>query len=163
MNANRGALTLAVIALLVLIAARPAQAQTETVLYSFTGGTDGGVPRTASPLTVLATSMGRPSRRRGFRTLELYLSFRRTAAEAGTRPCSTASVLPNCTDGAYPNFSYVIFDSAGNLYGTTALAATKGYGVVFELSPVGGKWTETVLYSFAGGADGADPVNGHDL
>jgi len=38
------ALTLAVLSALLLIAARPAQTQTEKVLYNFTGGTDGGNP-----------------------------------------------------------------------------------------------------------------------
>jgi uncharacterized repeat protein (TIGR03803 family) len=37
----RGALTLAMLLALLLIAARPAPAQTETVLYSFTGGSNG--------------------------------------------------------------------------------------------------------------------------
>jgi uncharacterized repeat protein (TIGR03803 family) len=63
-------------------------------------------------------------------------------------------------DGARPFYSDVIFDSAGNLYGTTYLGGANEYGVVFELSPVGGSWAETVLYRFGGGADGANPVNG---
>ena len=40
----RCALILAVLSALLLIAARPAQAQTEKVLYTFTGGVDGGQP-----------------------------------------------------------------------------------------------------------------------
>jgi uncharacterized repeat protein (TIGR03803 family) len=54
----------------------------------------------------------------------------------------------------------VIFDSAGNLYGTTGLGGAYGSGVVFELSPAGASWTETVLYSFCSApncADGAYP------
>jgi uncharacterized repeat protein (TIGR03803 family) len=43
--ASRGAVTLAVLSVLLLIAALPAQAQTETVLYNFTGGGDGGNPQ----------------------------------------------------------------------------------------------------------------------
>jgi uncharacterized repeat protein (TIGR03803 family) len=68
--------------------------------------------------------------------------------------------LANCTDGANPAYTYVIFDSAGNLYGTTKTGGAYGYGVVFELSSNAGIWTETVLYSFTGGADGSFPVNG---
>jgi len=49
-----------------------------------------------------------------------------------------------------------MFDSVGNLYGTASGGGTYGYGVVFELSPVGTSWTETVLHSF----DGANPVSG---
>jgi uncharacterized repeat protein (TIGR03803 family) len=64
-------------------------------------------------------------------------------------------------DGAYPAYSPVIFDSAGNLYGTTEWGGAYGYGVVFELSPArGGNWTETVLHSFASAPDGANPLDG---
>jgi uncharacterized repeat protein (TIGR03803 family) len=59
-------------------------------------------------------------------------------------------------DGAYADGN-VIFDSMGNLYGTAADGGANGDGVMFELSPAGTSWTETVLYSFAGGADGASP------
>ena len=63
-------------------------------------------------------------------------------------------------DGANPYMSYVLFDSVGNLYGTTYEAGSYGYGVVFELSLTGTIWTEAVLYSFAGGTDDANPLNG---
>jgi uncharacterized repeat protein (TIGR03803 family) len=56
-------------------------------------------------------------------------------------------------DGANPESS-LIFDAAGNLYGTTFSGGTSGNGTVFKLTPKG---VETVLYSFAGGADGANP------
>lgn len=62
----------------------------------------------------------------------------------------------------------LIFDSAGNLYGTTGgggetgvVPCGYGCGTVFEFSPAGGGgWTESVLYSFTGGSDGAYPVAG---
>jgi len=68
----------------------------------------------------------------------------------------------NGSDGNYP-YASLISDTQGNLYGTTSMGGAYGYGAVFELSPVGGTWTETVLYSFCsqGGSnctDGADPV-----
>ncbi len=57
----------------------------------------------------------------------------------------------------------LIFDEAGiNLYGTTENGGTYGYGSVFELSPPttpGGPWTETDLYDFSGGTDGASPYS----
>jgi uncharacterized repeat protein (TIGR03803 family) len=67
-------------------------------------------------------------------------------------------------DGVAP-FAGLIADKAGNLYGTTADggagACQGGCGSVFELSPAsGGRWTETVLYRFTDGSDGAVPETG---
>ncbi|MGO4885857.1 MAG: choice-of-anchor tandem repeat GloVer-containing protein [Bryobacteraceae bacterium] len=45
----------------------------------------------------------------------------------------------------------MVRDRGGNFYGTTAGGGAWGPGTVFKLSPAG---TETVLYSFTGGADG---------
>jgi uncharacterized repeat protein (TIGR03803 family) len=73
------------------------------------------------------------------------------------------TVLYNFTggsDGGNPYTSNVVLDSAGNLYGTTGGGGEYGAGVVFELNPSGGSWTETVLYSFTGGADGGGPASG---
>jgi uncharacterized repeat protein (TIGR03803 family) len=69
-----------------------------------------------------------------------------------------------CSDG-YDLQGGVIFDSAGNLYGTTAQGGQCTSfgcgGVVFKLSPVSGNWPEDLLYSFctlSDCADGADPM-----
>ncbi len=59
-------------------------------------------------------------------------------------------------DGGNPQ-SNVLFDSAGNLYGTTYQGGASGSGVAFELTPSEGGWTESVLHAFAGGTDGAFP------
>src|SRR5208337_984956 len=154
--AIRAAMALAVISVLLPIAARPAQAQTETVLYNFAGNPDGAFP--ASNLTsdgagnfygtTYGGGLGRgtvfelsPNGGGGWNETVLY-SF-----------CSA----PNCADGSHPMYADVILDSAGNLYGTTEAGGAYGWGVVFELTPVGITWTETVLYSFANDGDGANP------
>src|ERR1700685_343568 len=66
-------------------------------------------------------------------------------------------------DGANPSISLVT-DSAGNLFGTTSDGGTGacdgGCGTVFELTPSGGQWTKSVIYSFQGGADGVVPAAG---
>jgi len=81
-------------------------------------------------------------------------------------PKGTETVLYNFAggtdDGENPNGS-LIFDSAGNLYGTTLHGGidnpycVAACGTVFELTPSG---TETVLYRFKGGPDGGNPIAG---
>jgi len=62
----------------------------------------------------------------------------------------------NNKDGGLPASS-LIFDTAGNLYGTTQIGGAHGFGTVFKLAPgAHGKWTETVLHSF-NGKDGSGP------
>ena len=63
------------------------------------------------------------------------------------------------SDGLDP-IAGVIFDNMGNLYSTTQLGGSCGYGTVFQLVPADGGWTESVLYSFAGGSDGGFPAAG---
>jgi uncharacterized repeat protein (TIGR03803 family) len=50
-------------------------------------------------------------------------------------------------------------DSSGNLFGTTLSGGAHGLGAVYRLSPAsGGRWKETIIYSFKGGpGDGASP------
>ena len=127
---------------------------TETVLYSFHGISDGWAPG-----QVIFDSAG-----------NLY----GTTAFGGTGDCGgdgcgtvfkltpsgsgwTKTVLYNFTTastGLFPS-SGLIFDAAGNLYGTTA-GGSNDHGVVFELSPSSPYWTETVLYAFQGN-DGSGP------
>lgn len=57
--------------------------------------------------------------------------------------CSAA----NCTDGGAPH-GKLVFDKAGNLYGTTAGGGAYQGGTAFELQSSNGNWTESVLYSF---------------
>jgi uncharacterized repeat protein (TIGR03803 family) len=59
----------------------------------------------------------------------------------------------------FNSFYGVIFDTAGNLYGTTVAGGANDEGTVFELIPNGGVWTEQTLYSFCPRikcADGSD-------
>ena len=63
------------------------------------------------------------------------------------------------TDGNSP-ISNLVFDVAGNLYGTTSEGGL-GSGTIFKLSSVGaGKWMETVVHAFEGPPDGGFPYNG---
>ena len=152
----RSALTLAVLSALLLIAARPAHAQTETVLYNFTGGSDGGGPQSRLTFDRAGNLYGTTyaGGRLGYGTV-----FELSPNGSGGWKETVLYSFTGGADGRLP-WSYVMFDRKGNLYGTTEAGGTSAYGTVFELSPVGTSWTETVLYSFAGGAGGALPENG---
>src|SRR5580658_978214 len=81
------------------------------------------------------------------------------AMSLGTAAWGSEKVIFDFTEknnaGTDPETS-VIADGAGNLYGTTFFASGKYKGVVYKLTPnSNGSWTESVLYTFDGGADGA--------
>jgi len=61
-------------------------------------------------------------------------------------------------DGALP-YGGLIFDRAGDLYGTTYYAGVYDVGTVYKLTHANGSWRETVLYSFKGGTDGSSPIS----
>jgi len=55
-------------------------------------------------------------------------------------------------------FGGVIVDRAGNVYGMAEGGGNGGYGAVYKLSPSGGGYTVSTIYSFQGGNDGAAPL-----
>ncbi|MHB8215670.1 MAG: choice-of-anchor tandem repeat GloVer-containing protein [Candidatus Sulfotelmatobacter sp.] len=148
----------------------PSGTWTETILYNF-GGPDGAQPAAG----LVADSAG---------------NFYGTTAYGGNGPCTAVAVVIGCgvvfelsppsvpggnwTESVLYNFQFgsdsggsqapLIFDSAGNLYGT---ASGEGFdsaftdsGSVFELSPpsvVGGSWKETTLTSFPAFNIGQNP------
>lgn len=124
---------------------------TESVLHNF-GGADGIMPRNG----VILDNAGR-----------LYgttyaggpnndgLVFQLTQSGSGW----TENILysfANGNDGGYPSAG-LIFDQLGNLYGAADDGAAGG-GIVFELSPSGGGWTFSLLYSIRGGGINCEPT-----
>ena len=186
MNAIRGALTLAAISAL-LIATRPAHAQTEIVMYNFCSQpncVDGADPSSS----LVPDGAGNFFGTTALGGANMYGTVFELSPNGGGGYNETVLYsfcsLQNCADGNDPT-STVIFDGAGNLYGTACSGGANGqgvpsvcgdgfdgYGVVFELSPkpVGGNcpggsnkgngWCETVLYSFTSTPDGAFPYSG---
>jgi uncharacterized repeat protein (TIGR03803 family) len=63
------------------------------------------------------------------------------------------------TDAFYPT-GPLAMDSSGKLYGTTYIGGVNGPGSVYELTNSGGNWTESIVWSFAGQADGGNPYSG---
>jgi hypothetical protein len=51
-------------------------------------------------------------------------------------------------DGAIPGNGDLIFDHPGNVYGTTTMGGTAGFGTAYELTPSQGGWTENIFYTF---------------
>ncbi len=60
------------------------------------------------------------------------------------------------SDGGSPELGDLVFDKAGNMYGT-ASGGDYNNGLVFEMTPSYGGWTNTTLYSFTGSSDGSGP------
>jgi uncharacterized repeat protein (TIGR03803 family) len=129
---------------------------TESVLYSFSGGVDGNQPSaglifdTAGNLygTTLVGGSGQC-------TYGCGVVFKLTPNSNGKW---TESVLFSGADGNRPSGG-VIFDAVGDLYGASSYGGASGDGTVFKLTPKsGGGWTESVLHSFTGGADGSGPT-----
>jgi uncharacterized repeat protein (TIGR03803 family) len=132
---------------------------TESVLYTFTGGSDGAYPSSQ----LIFDSKG-----------NLY----GTASAGGLVDCSGSGcgtifeLSPNGSgwtftdlysfsgaDGEFPRG--VQFDPAGNLFGAAFggdAGCQLGCGVLFKLAPGSGKWNETVLYKFKGTSDGQSPT-----
>jgi uncharacterized repeat protein (TIGR03803 family) len=134
---------------------------TEKVLYSFQGGTEGWNPFAGLIFDAAGNLYGTTAAGGGAQNAGTV--FELTPAAGGTWTEKVLWSLRNPPDGNAP-YSKLIFDGAGNLYGTTVHGGTPGYGMVFELTPAaGGTWTEQVLHSFSGwigGRDGANPLAG---
>ena len=62
-------------------------------------------------------------------------------------------------DGATP-YGNVVFDSQGNLYGTTLAGGTINNGTVYKATRSGGTWNVSVIHNFGGTNDGCYPVAG---
>ena len=136
-------------------------AWTESVLYNFTGGADGGgsyanlmMDKTGALYgTTISGGSG-----------SVGVVFKLTPPAAG-QTAWTESVLyafSGGTDGSIPE-STLIEDSKGALYGTTTLGGANGVGTVFKLTPPAAGatgWTETVLHSFNAATDGGVPFGG---
>lgn len=127
---------------------------THTVLYSFTGGADGGEPYKGVTLDAQGNLYG-------------------TAVTGGGGSCEggcgvtykltnsggawTQKVIHTFTgglDGSGPG-SRVTLDANGNVYGMTPTGGANGIGVIYQLKPQGGHWKLRVLHAFTGGNDGS--------
>lgn len=135
---------------------------THTVLYRFTGGSDGIEPAQTGNLTFDSGGNIYGTALAGGNFISSCIFGRDGCGVVYELSQSsgswTESVLYSFTggqDGNAPNGG-VIFDH-GNLYGTTTSGAL-GYGTVFELTPSASGWQEHTLHQFNGVTDGAFPT-----
>jgi uncharacterized repeat protein (TIGR03803 family) len=132
-----------------------------TLLYRFTGGTDGGTPAGGVVFDQVGNVYGATSR--GGECYGCGVAFKLTPSH-GSWTQSVIHSFGAGTDGLVP-YSSPIIDSAGNLYGTThngggATCLNQSCGTVYELTPSGQGWTEIILYTFANGQEGSNPYGG---
>ncbi len=121
---------------------------TESVLYAFQG-TDGATPM--APLTFDSSGSLYGTTQWGTDAASGTV-FKLSPGQNGQWSEEVLHSFSFATkDGDEPTYG-VVFDSAGNLYGTTQFGGTKnqqGWGTAFRLTPAGGsKWKETILRSF---------------
>lgn len=121
---------------------------TETVLYQFTGGSDGAYPSALAldangNLFGTASAGGSTTCSGGCGTV-----FELSPNTGGGWTESLIHTFIGTTDGSAP-FGNLAFDSAGNLFGLTSAGGPKNWGTAYELSPAsGGGWTFSVLFPF---------------
>ena len=121
----------------------------ETVIYSFTGGNDGTNPPAGVTLDAYGNLYGTTSFGGANGVGVVY-----ELSPSGSGWTQTVLyTFQGLSDGQYP-VGGVILDKAGNIYGTTFGGGDNGGGTVYELSPSGGSWTLTTLYSFSGSYGG---------
>jgi len=123
---------------------------TYKVLYSFTGGNDGGNPYAGVTLDAAGTLFG-TTYYGG--TANVGVVYKVSPAGQETVLYSFSdSVTGNAYYGGYYPYAGLTLDGAGNFYGTTYMGGSGQEGVVYKLSPSG---QESVLHSFLSGSGGA--------
>jgi uncharacterized repeat protein (TIGR03803 family) len=143
-----------------LILASGAWPATEQVIYSVAADSGGYSPHAglifdAAGNLYGTTALGEGGKKCG---TECGMVFELSPASGGGWTETVLHVFTG-NDGSIP-IAGLVFDKAGNLYGTTQFGGVHNWGVVFELTPdAGGGWTEKVLHSFSG-PDGQYPSSG---
>lgn len=134
-------------------------------LYNFSGGSNGGNPGgvlVGRNGTLYGGAQGgiQNCGTDGSQYCGLVYNLRPRLTSCPTTQCNWNENVPyrfsSESDGA-GGIVVSASDRNGNLYGVTTAGGTFDAGTVFQLSPSGGGWTKTTLYSFTGGMDGSTP------
>ena len=124
---------------------------TESVLYYFTGGADGGYPQSQPTFDRFGNLYGVC-----YNGGNGYGTVYQLTPSAGRWVESVVYSFAGGSDG-FAAVGSLVFDAAGNLYGTTDKGGQNYTGTVFELTPSNGGWTHSVIYSFTTGVWGGGP------
>lgn len=132
----------------------------ETTLYTFAGGADGSSPRYTSLIVDDAGNLYGVTEFGGNASGGTVFELSPQAGGGWTETVLYA-FAGGASDGANP-FGGVVFDAAGNLYGSASDGGSSlcgdGCGGIFQLSPqAGGGWQERMIYFFQKSDDGAEP------
>ena len=145
-------------------------------IYSFRGGNDGALPYAGVTIgpdgalygTTSSGGLGAPGCPGGCGTV-YKLTPPANFCQRSSCPWNETVLYDFYQSGVglWDPWAGVIFDHAGNMYGTTTLGgmvpcpnSSAGCGAVYKLIPAGSTWTAQVLYSFTGGSDGSIPYAG---
>lgn len=133
-------------------------AWTESILFAFSGSNEGGPlasPTLMGKRHLFGTTVGDDACDEG-------IVFELRHAKTGWKERDLHDFCGN--DGQAPAYGALVFDSGGNLYGTTGFGGQDGVGTVFELTPQANhKWTYTDIHDFTnaegGVADGGVTID----
>lgn len=142
-------------------------------VYSFQGANDGGNPNARVVIGPNGTLYGTTMQGGGLGCMGLgcgtVFNLTPPARATGNLLHSwTETVLyrfQGGTDGATPGNGDLVFDQAGNIYGTTSVGGdgsqcVEDCGTAYELAHSNGGWTENILHVFGQTGDGDEPTSG---
>ena len=121
-----------------------------TVLYSFADAGDGGFPFAGVVKDFAGNLYGTTGSGGRFNAGTVF------KLDAAGNETVLHSFRPNLGDGKSP-IGGVVIDDNGNLFGTTEYGGVSGLGTVYKVDPQG---NESIIHSFAGGAEGQQPLAG---
>ncbi len=131
-------------------------------LYEFTGGSDGGNPLGGAVIGPNGALYG--TTQVGGESFGIAFELRPPATFCRAILCywneTVLYSFMGLPDGEHPGYENLTFDSSRDIYGTTYEGGTNNEGTVFELTPSGGGYTESILHNFGSGNDGEEPYTG---
>jgi len=140
----------------------PVHAQTYTVLYTFTGGADGGYPYAGVIFDQAGNLYGTTEGRGDVRACGLFHGCGVVYKLDASGKETVLHTFKGGSDGRQPQWGNLFRDKTGNLFDTTVYGGLSvsdvGGGVVYKVSKTG---KESILHKFAGGSeDGLEPQTG---